>query len=54
MAHSESNHLQMQIVDYDRAIRTFIPGYEPMRAVQLDLLSGVAVTPIFRSYLELE
>src|SRR5437868_2853333 len=41
MSHSVSGHLQLRIADYDRAIRTLIPGYEPMRAVQLDLLSGV-------------
>src|SRR5688572_3239149 len=40
MGHSVSKHLDMRIADYDRKIRTLIPGYEPMRAVQLDLLSG--------------
>jgi tRNA (cmo5U34)-methyltransferase len=41
MAHSVAAHLNVQITDYDRAIRTFIPGYDTMRAVQLDLLAGI-------------
>lgn len=41
MAHSVAAHLHVQIADYDRAIRTFIPGYDAMQAVQLDLLAGV-------------
>ncbi len=39
MAHSVSNHLHVMIADYDRFIRTVIPHYETMRAVQLDLLA---------------
>jgi tRNA (cmo5U34)-methyltransferase len=31
----------MRIADYDRQIRVLIPGYEPMRHVQLVLLAGV-------------
>ena len=38
MAHSVSAHLHVMIADYDRFIRTVIPHYETMRAVQLDLL----------------
>lgn len=40
MRHSVANHLNLRIADYDRVIRTFIPGYDEMRAVQLDLLAG--------------
>lgn len=32
MGHSVQNHLGMQAADYDRVIRTFIPGYERMLA----------------------
>jgi tRNA (cmo5U34)-methyltransferase len=39
MAHSVSDHLHVMIADYDRFIRTVIPHYETMRAVQLDLLA---------------
>lgn len=38
MAHSVASHLQIEIADYDRFIRTIIPGYDAMRAVQLGLL----------------
>ena len=38
MAHSVASHLQIEITDYDRFIRTIIPGYDAMRAVQLELL----------------
>jgi tRNA (cmo5U34)-methyltransferase len=38
MAHSVSDHLHVTIADYDRFIRTVIPHYETMRAVQLELL----------------
>lgn len=38
MAHSVSAHLHVKIADYDGFIRTVIPGYDTMRAVQLDLL----------------
>ena len=41
MSHSVANHLNLRIADYDRIIRTFIPGYDAMRAVQLELLAGV-------------
>ena len=41
MAHSVSDHLHVMIADYDRFIRTVIPHYETMRAVQLDLLARV-------------
>lgn len=39
MAHSVAEHLQVQISDYDRFIRTVIPDYDTMRGVQLELLS---------------
>ena len=39
MTHSVSDHLHVMIADYDRFIRTVIPHYEMMRAVQLDLLT---------------
>jgi len=39
MAHSVANHLRIEIADYDRFIRTVIPGYDAMRAVQLELLA---------------
>lgn len=39
MAHSVADHLQVKIADYDRFIRTVIPGYDTMRAVQLELLA---------------
>lgn len=37
--HSVSAHLNVKIADYDRFIRTVIPGYETMRTVQLELLA---------------
>ena len=40
MAHSVADHLHVKITDYDRFIRTVIPGYDAMRAVQLKLLAG--------------
>ena len=39
MAHSVADHLQVKIADYDRFIRTVIPGYDAMRVVQLGLLA---------------
>jgi tRNA (cmo5U34)-methyltransferase len=39
MVHSVSDHLHVMIADYDRFIRTVIPHYETMRAVQLELLA---------------
>ena len=39
MAHSVSDHLHVMIADYERFIRTVIPHYETMRAVQLELLA---------------
>jgi tRNA (cmo5U34)-methyltransferase len=39
MTHSVSDHLHVMIADYDRFIRTVIPHYETMRAVQLELLA---------------
>lgn len=39
MAHSVADHLRVTIADYDRFIRTVIPHYETMRAVQLGLLT---------------
>ena len=30
MAHSVQNHLHIAVADYDRVIRTYIPGYEEM------------------------
>ncbi|MEO6876574.1 MAG: class I SAM-dependent methyltransferase [Opitutaceae bacterium] len=39
MAHSVARHLHIEIADYDRFIRTVIPGYEAMRGMQLDLLA---------------
>ena len=41
MAHSVAEHLQVKIEDYDRFIRTVIPHYDEMRAVQLNLLARV-------------
>lgn len=41
MSHSVASHLQIEIADYDRFIRTIIPGYDAMRAVQLALLDQV-------------
>ena len=35
MAHSVEDHLGMRASEYDRAIRTFIPGYEALLAAQL-------------------
>ena len=41
MAHSVARHLHIEIEDYDRFIRTVIPGYDAMRVVQLELLAHV-------------
>ncbi len=39
MAHSVEDHLGMRATEYDRVIRTFIPGYEAMLATQLHWLA---------------
>src|SRR3990172_6801175 len=39
MAHSVEEHLGMRASEYDRVIRTFIPGYETMLATQLRWLA---------------
>jgi tRNA (cmo5U34)-methyltransferase len=39
MAHSVEDHLGMRASEYDRVIRTFIPGYEAMLAAQLQWLA---------------
>lgn len=39
MTHSVLDHLHVMIADYDRFIRTAIPHYDTMRAVQLELLA---------------
>jgi len=39
MAHSVSGHLQVDVTDYDRRIRQFVPAYDAMRRVQLDALA---------------
>lgn len=39
MAHSVENHLGMRASEYDRVIRTFIPGYEALLAAQLQWLA---------------
>lgn len=52
MGHSVANHLKLRISDYDRIIRTFIPDYDTMRMVQLDLLAGVL--PVDRPSLVLD
>ncbi len=39
MAHSVEEHLGMRASEYDRVIRTFIPGYEEMLATQLRWLA---------------
>ena len=39
MAHSVEEHLGMRASEYDRVIRTFIPGYEAMLATQLQWLA---------------
>jgi tRNA (cmo5U34)-methyltransferase len=39
MAHSVEDHLGMRASEYDRIIRTFIPGYEAMLATQLRWLA---------------
>ncbi len=39
MAHSVAQHLRITIADYDRFIRTVIPGYDAMREAQLQLLT---------------
>lgn len=38
--HSVSSHLRLEIAEYDRVIRTYIPHYDESRAVQLDLLAA--------------
>src|SRR3990172_11230437 len=39
MTHSVEQHLGMRASEYDRVIRTFIPGYEAMLATQLRWLA---------------
>ena len=39
MAHSVEEHLGMRASEYDRVIRTFIPGYEALLAAQLQWLA---------------
>src|SRR3990172_8675468 len=39
MTHSVEEHLGMRASEYDRVIRTFIPGYEAMLAAQLQWLA---------------
>src|SRR3990172_6692076 len=39
MAHSVEGHLGTRATEYDRVIRTFIPGYEAMLATQLQWLA---------------
>src|ERR1043165_3233129 len=39
MPHSVAKHLRIELADYDRFIRTVIPGYDAMREVQLELLA---------------
>ena len=39
MAHSVARHLRIEIANYDRFIRTVIPGYDAMRRMQLALLA---------------
>ncbi len=39
MAHSVEDHLGTRATEYDRVIRTFIPGYEAMLATQLQWLA---------------
>jgi tRNA (cmo5U34)-methyltransferase len=41
MAHSVEEHLGMRASEYDRVIRTFIPGYELMLSTQLHWLGTV-------------
>ncbi|HKB89201.1 MAG TPA: class I SAM-dependent methyltransferase [Opitutaceae bacterium] len=41
MAHSVESHLGLKVEDYDRIIRTFIPGYDEMRRIQLALLERI-------------
>jgi tRNA (cmo5U34)-methyltransferase len=41
MAHSVEGHLNLRIQDYDAEIRRFVPAYDAMRRVQLDLLALV-------------
>jgi tRNA (cmo5U34)-methyltransferase len=38
--HSVSSHLHLEIAEYDRVIRTYIPHYDESRAVQLELLEA--------------
>jgi tRNA (cmo5U34)-methyltransferase len=39
MSHRVEGHLQLEISDYDRLIRQFVPSYEAMRVVHLELLA---------------
>ena len=41
MPHSVETHLQLPASEYDRIIRMFIPGYEAMHAMQVELLATV-------------
>jgi tRNA (cmo5U34)-methyltransferase len=41
MTHSVEEHLGMRASEYDRVIRTFIPGYEVMLATQLQWLATI-------------
>jgi len=43
MSHSVRQHLRLDVADYDRTIRRFIPGYETMLGVAADAVA--AVTP---------
>jgi tRNA (cmo5U34)-methyltransferase len=46
--HSVSSHLRLDIAEYDRIIRTYIPYYDESREVQLDLLAAANVPRIAR------
>lgn len=41
MAHSVRNHLRLDVQEYDRLIRVFIPGYETMLATASKAVSSV-------------
>jgi tRNA (cmo5U34)-methyltransferase len=41
--HSVSSHLGLNIEEYDRIIRTYIPHYEESRGVQLELLAAANI-----------
>ncbi|MBL8175324.1 MAG: hypothetical protein JNK48_11690 [Bryobacterales bacterium] len=41
--HSVSSHLRLDIAEYDRIIRTYIPYYDESRAVQLELLAAAGL-----------